>query len=166
MIKSYSFVHVFRDGAWNNKNILASVRLAAKLLKIQIATAKRIDIFAIYSISTRFYMHVVRFYLQEQYKFIYLALNDALWSGVTAIPSQMFISELQTLKEPNQEDGQSKLQTQFEVTSVPKTFWCFAFGCNWQIIRNFLRTRMYELTYLNYFILEVWTSTYLQLTCM
>lgn len=53
----------------------------------------------------------------EQYKFIYLALCDALHTGVTAVPSQGFVQHMITFVQPGQDGSMSELERQYEVSS-------------------------------------------------
>ena len=76
---------------------------------------QRVDVFRYAMLMRSQRMNMIQ--TLEQYKFIYHALLDALWSGITAVPSQSFPEQLGKLLKPG-EGGASKLSKQFKVFTV------------------------------------------------
>ena len=86
--------------------------IAIDYLLEQAAHEQRVDVYTYAMLMRSQRMNMIQ--TLEQYKFIYHALLDALWSGVTAVPSQSFPEQLGKLLKPG-EGGASKLNKQFQV---------------------------------------------------
>ena len=88
--------------------------IAIDYLLEQAAHEQRVDVYTYAMLMRSQRMNMIQ--TLEQYKFIYAALLDALWSGVTAVPSQSFQQQRAAAPKPG-EGGASKFSRQFE-TSV------------------------------------------------
>ena len=93
--------------------------IAIDYLLEQAAHEQRVDVYTYAMLMRSQRMNMIQ--TLEQYKFIYHALLDALWSGVTAVPSQSFPEQLAALLKQG-EGGASKLSKQFQVFAVVFSF--------------------------------------------